>query len=249
MADPSRPLHLHEVVDIVGDQAVAYMEHSVLAFRGDTADRGLELYGTWYVVGGTGRWPQVVNIWELVDGWAGWERLCRATNLRRQANEELADWWREAYQRRTGGHDRLLGALPGTATLAELRARGTRATLFVHELSRVRPGAGPDYLAALREQWAPVAAEHGHELVGAWEVLLGDTEVVTLWATSLEDHLALQRTTDAARGLVPGVDGDERVVAWRHRARAWTTRWREELLVPCPGTPMGPDAWEGTSGG
>lgn len=248
MAPPSRPLHLHEVIDIVGEQAVPYMERSVLGFRTGTADRGLELYGTWYVVGGTGRWPQVVNIWELIDGWDGWERLCRATNLRREANAELGEWWLEAYQRRSGGFDRLLGALPGTATLADIAAGGIGGTLFVHELTEVRPGAGPDYLAAVGERWAPVAAEHGHRLVGAWEVLLGDTEVVTLWATSLEHHVALQRATDAARGVGPGV-GDERIAAWHDEARGWRTRWREELLVPCPGTPMGPDAWEGTSGG
>src|ERR1044072_9455213 len=105
-------LHLHEVIDIVGEQAVPYMERSVLGFKGETADRGLALWGTWYVMGSTGRWPQVVNIWEMADGWDGWERLCRATNLRREANEDLADWWREAYQRRTGGFRRLPGPTP-----------------------------------------------------------------------------------------------------------------------------------------
>ncbi|MEJ5254185.1 MAG: hypothetical protein WHS89_02430 [Acidimicrobiales bacterium] len=239
-----RPLYLHEVIDIRGEQAVAYMEHSVLGFRSETADRGLELYGTWYVMGSTGRWPQVVNIWEMADGWDGWERLCRSTNLRREANEELTRWWREAYERRTGGFDRLLGSLPGTRTLADLAVEPITATLFVHELTTVRPGAAVEYLEAVRDEWAPIAADHGHTLVGLFEVLLCDTEVCTLWATDLESHVAMGKAADAARGYGGGeVDADERILAWRARARELTTRWREELMIPCPGTPMGPDSW------
>jgi len=241
-APPSRPLFLHEVIDIVGHHAAEYMERSVLGFHADTADRGLELWGTWEVVGGTGRWPQVVNVWELVDGWEGWERLCRRTNLERRTNDALAAWWDEAFQRRRGGFDRLLGATLGTHTLADLAAEPVVGTLFVHELTTVRPGAGPDYLAALHEQYSPSAAEHGHALVGSFEVLLGDTEVVTVWATTLEDHVRLQRAADAARGYPSGVDPDPRLLAWRAAAEAYTVTWREELMVPCPGTPMGPPA-------
>lgn len=243
-----RLLYLHEVVDIVGENAVPYMEQSVLGFKTDTsADRGLDLYGTWYVMGSTGRWPQVVNIWEMPDGWDSWERLCRSTNLRREANEELATWWREAYTRRSGGFDRVLGAVEGTRSLADLEVDGVSGTLFVHELTKVRSGAALDYLGAVREQWAPVAADHGHTLVGNWEVLMGDTEVCTLWATTLEDHVALGKASDVARGFGPidGVDGDERIVRWREAIPTMTTQWREELMIPCPGTPMGPTKWAG----
>ncbi len=241
-----RRLYLHEVVDIVGEGAVPYMEESVLGFKTDTAaDRGLELLGTWYVMGSTGRWPQVVNLWELADGWESWRRLCESTNLRRQGNEELAQWWREAYERRSGGFDRLLGAVPGCPSLAQLVADGVRGAVFVHELSTVRPGAGVDYLGAVEAHWAPVLAEHGHRLVGLWENVLDDTEVCTLWATDLDAHVALGAATDVARGLAPadGVAIDDRLVSWRQQRRTWTTRWHEELMVPCPGTPLGPDAW------
>jgi hypothetical protein len=123
--------------------------------------------------------------------------------------------------------------------LADLEREPVKGTVFVHELTEVRPGAGPDYLAAVRDEWAPIAAEHGHTLVGLFQVLLTDVEVCTLWSTSLEAHVALGRATEA---------GDERVPGWRRRAREFTTRWREELMIPCPGTPMGPDTWEGTEG-
>lgn len=242
-----RPLFLHEVIDIVGDKAVEYMEKSVLGFHtGSAADRGLELWGTWYVMGSTGRWPQVVSLWEMVDGWAGWERLGRSTNVKREANTSLNEWWLEALQRRTGGYDRLLGALPGTRPLAELQGGSIRGEVFVHELTTVPAGGAVEYLRAVEGEWAPVRAEHGHTLVGAFETLMVDDEVCTVWATTLADHVGLGAALDVARGVAAPEDGataDDRLTAWESRRRSLTTRWREELMVPCPGSPMGPPTW------
>jgi hypothetical protein len=127
----------------------------------------------------------------------------------------------DAYRHRSGGFDRLLQAV----TL-----KPSHGELFVHEISRVKPGAGPDYLAALQEEWAPVAADHGHSLVGAFEVLFTDVEVVSVWATSLDDHIAFESGSD------------DRVPAWRARAREFVTEWREELMVPGPGSPLAVEA-------
>jgi hypothetical protein len=212
-------LFLHEVVDIVGEGARPYMELMVRTNTDSIADRGMKLFGTWQVVGMTGRWPQVINMW-AIDGWEGWRRSLVAANLKRAENKALKDWWDDAYRHRSGGFDRLLQA----HTVASARGE-----LFVHEISTVKPGAGPDYLAALGEQWAPVAAEHGHTLVGSFEVLFTDTEVVTVWATSLDDHIAFES------------GDDERVSGWRAASRQFLTRWREELMVPGPGSPLGPE--------
>ncbi len=240
-----RELYLHETIDNVGEGAVPYMEKSVVGFDADAvADRGLTLFGTWTVQGSTGRWPQVVNIWEMVDGWEGWRRLCARTNLQREANPALAHWWRQAARWRSGGFDRLLGAAPGSLSLSDIREARVKGELFVHEWCRVPLGGGLDYLAAVRDEWAPVMADHGHRLVGAWEVLFGESETCVLWATDLAAHIELARSTDAARGFgSDGTPGDGRITAWRQRARALREHWREELLIPCPGTPMGPETW------
>jgi hypothetical protein len=222
-----RNLYLHELIDIVGEGAMRYMEHTI-GFNAEAAsDRGLELVGTWYTMGSTGRWPQVVNLWESVDSWSGWRRLMEATNLRRTRNPELVEWWQEALKTRTGGFDRLLGGAPGCPSLADLRANGVCGSVFVHELSEVRPGAALDYLAAVHEVRLPLLADYGHELVGLYEVLMTDVEVVTIWATDPTGHEALMRAADEG--------GDERVVQWHKEARvAGRTRWREELMTPHP---------------
>jgi len=225
----ARSLYLHEYVDIVGEGAMKYMEHTVAFDTDNAADRGLALVGTWYTMGSTGRWPQVVNLWECVDGWAGWRRLMEATNLRRTQNPELNEWWREALKARSGGFDRLLAGAHGCPAPAELRDAGVTGSVFVHELTEVRPGAGPDYLAAVRDEWQPVLAEHGHTLIGLYEVLMTDVEVVTIWATDPAGHESLMRAHDPD-------EGDHRVGRWRARAREWVTRWREELMTPHPAT-------------
>lgn len=222
-----RALYLHEYVDIVGEGAMRYMEHTA-GFDVDAgAGRGLALLGTFYTMGSTGRWPQVVNIWECVDGWTGWRRLMESTNLARTENPALNEWWRIALQVRTGGFDRLLGAAPGCPTIADLRRDDVSGSVLVHELSECRPGAALDYLAAVREERAPLLAEHGHTLVGLYEVLMTNVEVMTVWATDPPGHESLGRATDA---------GDERIARWQQRSREFLTRWREELMTPYPGT-------------
>jgi hypothetical protein len=239
----SRDLYLHEYIDIVGLGAWPYMEH-VKTARGDEIIT-FQLLGTWYTIGCTGRWSQVVNIWEVPNGWDGWGVIVDRLNLKRKDNTDLEGWWNEALKHRTGGYDRIMGAGPGNMSIADIQRKGIKAALFVHELSTVRPGAGLDYLRAVQEEWAPVAAEHGHQLVGSYEVLLHDTEVVNVWATSVEAHVELGKSYDAARGFAhKGIQGDDRIVKWRSRAREFTTRWREELLTPCPGTLMGPSEYE-----
>jgi len=220
MADPDR-LFLHEVIDVVGRGARAYMEHTVDFDAEGTTSGGLELLGTWEVVGTTGRWPQVVNLWEI-DGWDGWARLAQRTNVDKADNEELTAWWDAAYQRRSGGFDRLLRGAPGCPVRAELVSAGTGGSWFVHELSEVRPGAGPEYLAATRDERAPAMAERGIALVGLYDSVLTDTEVCTIWATDVVTHTTLLR------------DGDP----WPATARQWCTRWREELMTPGPGSPL-----------
>ncbi len=231
MSDPvpgDRDLFLHEYVDIVGEGAMRYMGHTA-GFDVDTAaGRGLDLLGTFYVMGSTGRWPQVVNIWECIDGRAGWRRLMESTNLSRTRNPALNEWWRIALEVRSGGFDRLLAGAPGCPTIASLRRDGVSGSVFVHELSECRPGAALDYLAAVREEWVPVMSDHGHTLVGLYEVQMTDTEVMTLWATDPQGHERLGRAIDAA--------GDERIARWRARSREYLIRWREELMTPYPGT-------------
>lgn len=242
----NRGLFLHETVDIVGQGQYDYMEH----VRREPVQRMpsmMSLQGTFFVcaVGG-GRWPQVVNIWDIgPDGWDGWARNVDRLNLKRRS-AFYGDWWDAAAQWRSGGFDRLCGAVPGSPTTAEIAAAGIRGSLFVQELHTVRPGAALDYLAAVVEERVPVLHEHGHRAVGVYEVLGSLTEVVMVWATTVPDQARLRRSRDGAYGLAAG-GGDGRLAAWDRRAASFVTGGTSQIMTPLPGTVYGPESWEDAS--
>src|SRR5690606_20368870 len=133
----ARNLYLHETVDIVGQGQYDYME-CVTREPTNVMPGMLTLQGTFFVcaVGG-GRWPQVVNIWDVgPDGWRAWAANVDRLNLKRR-NAFYGDWWDEAAQWRSGGLDRLCGGVPGSPTTAELAERGVEGTLFIHQLVTV----------------------------------------------------------------------------------------------------------------
>ena len=46
--------------------------------------------------------------------------------------------------------------LPLRIQILSIRAHGIQGELFVHELSEVQPGTGPEYIHELTRRWAPV---------------------------------------------------------------------------------------------
>jgi hypothetical protein len=243
----ARALYLHEVVDIVGQGQYEYMAHAGREPTNQMPDM-LTLQGTFFVCAmGGGRWPQVINIWDVGDaGWQGWAANVDRLNLKRR-HAFYGDWWDEAAQWRTGGFDRLCGGAPGSPTTAELAAAGVRGTLFVHQLLRVRPGSALDHLAAVREQQVPLWREYGHEPTGLYEVLGNQHEAVVVWATSIADQTRLRAARDAALGFATGVDADERLLAWERTAAERVTGGDTHLMTPQPGTVYGPEDWDDAS--
>jgi hypothetical protein len=241
-----RSLYLHEVVDIVGQGQYDYMAHVAREPTNVMPDM-LTLQGTFFVCAmGGGRWPQVVNLWDVGEaGWDGWMANVDRLNLKRR-QAFYGDWWDEASKWRAGGIDRLCGGVPGSPSTAEIARRGITGTLFVHQLLTVRPGSALDYLAAVTAEQVPVWREHGHEPTGIYEVLGNQHEVVVVWATSVAAQGALRRQRDAARGLCAG-DGDDRLVAWEQAAAAFVTGGDTQLMTPLPGTVYGPPDWEEAS--
>lgn len=244
---PDRSLYLHEVVDIVGQGQYEYMDHVGSEPTNAMPDM-LTLQGTFFICAmGGGRWPQVVNIWDVGDGgWEAWGANVDRLNLKRRA-AFYGEWWDQAAQWRSGGTDRLCGAVPGSPTTAEIAERGVQGTLFVHQLLTVRHGSALDYLAAVSEQQVPLWQEYGHQPTGIYEVLGNNHEVVVVWATSVEAQVRLRAHRDAARGLGGDGDGDERLVRWERTTAPWVTGGETQLMTPRPGTVYGPDDWEQAS--
>ena len=86
-------VYIHEFIDITKQNRARYMHHMAANWSPLGQEQRHQLcYGVWGVVGSTGRWPQVVNIWEE-DGFEGLARSFR-TELRNAALQDpaLAKW-------------------------------------------------------------------------------------------------------------------------------------------------------------
>jgi hypothetical protein len=241
-----RNLYLYEVVDVVGQGQYDYMEH----LWQDPVLRMPDMFGlqgSFYVcAAGGGRWPQVVNIWDVcAKGWEGWAANVDRMNLKRR-KAFYGDWWDQAAQWRSGGFDRLCGGVPGSPTTEEIAARGIRGTLFVNEILTVRPGTQLEFLAGVVAARVPLMREYGHEPTGLYEVLSNQHEVVMVWATDLRSQLRLRQNRDAARGLADEGEGqgDERLVAWDRRSAEYVTGGDTHIMTPLPRTVYGPPDWE-----
>jgi hypothetical protein len=239
-----RALYLHETVDIIGQGQYDYMEHVAREPTNVMPDM-MSLQGSFFVcAAGGGRWPQVVNIWDIGErGWQGWASNVDRLNLKRR-RAFYGDWWDQASTWRSGGFDRLCGAVPGSPTTAELAASGVRGTLFVHELLTVHAGHQLEFLRAVDEIQVPLWREYGHEPTGLYEVLSNDREVVIVWATDIAAQVRLRSGRDASHGLSAEGERDDRLLAWEARRTELVNGGDTHIMTPLPGTVYGPDDWE-----
>lgn len=224
-------IYIHEFVDIIGHNRANYMQHITANWSPIAQDERQQLcYGVWGVVGTTGQWPAVVNIWEE-DGFDG-----MATSFRHEFSHatlqdpKLAKWWGNGASFRSGGHDRLLLPAPWSPTIEALCHDGVRGETYAHERLTTAPGNAHDLLERIGHDGSPLLAEFGWVLAGAWETaMVGDSEVIALWAIpSWEQWAAAERAERA----------DTKLARWRSELHARTTAVHRILLVDAPLSPF-----------
>src|ERR1700704_4805026 len=177
-------IYIHELIDIIGPNRAKYMHHMTANWcpiaRGE---RNQLCYGVWGTVGSTGRWPEVVNMWEL----DGWDALARNFEHEfaagRTQDPSLAEWWSVAAELRRGGFDRIVIPEPWSPTIEELTAAGVRGAVYAHEIVRVPIGTVRSFLDTLAEVGVPALQAFGLRCVGAFRVaMMSDTEAIVVWA-------------------------------------------------------------------
>lgn len=177
-------VYIHEFVDVIGTERTRYQHHMTANWVPEAArERRQRCFGVFSVVGSTGRWPQVLNLWEF-DSWADLaadfdHELSGSTHR----DPTLEAWWAEAARFRSGGVDRILVAHPDSPGVGDWEARGgTGAVAYVHEVLRCPPG---DASKVADTVVGPGAEDHerfGLQLVGAWRTaMVADDEVIALW--------------------------------------------------------------------
>jgi hypothetical protein len=224
-------VYIHETIEIVGHNRARYMHHMTANWSPIAQQERHQLcYGVWGIVGSTGPWPAVLNIWEE----EGFEGL--AMSFRHELGHpglqdpKLAKWWAEAAMYRRGGVDRILVPAPWTRTIEQLCDDGVKGEVYAHEQIRVPAGGSRDYLEHVRHAGLPLHEEHGWTLAGAWETAMrDDSECFLLWAIpSWEQWAELER---AARAETP-------LQRWRRASLDRTRSAERLLLVDSPLSPM-----------
>ncbi len=177
-------IYIHELIEVIGHNRARYMHHMTANWCPVArAERNQLCFGVWGTVGSTGKWPEVVNMWEL-DGWNG-----LAANFAHELSHpslqdpSLAEWWSVAASLRRGGVDRILVPAPWTMTIDGLVAAGVRGEVYAHELLSLPAGRAQELLDALAEHGRQAVASTGLQLVGAFRVaMVNDSECVLIWA-------------------------------------------------------------------
>ncbi len=224
-------VYIHEFIDIIGNNRARYMHHMTANWVPIArAERNQQCFGVWGTVGSTGRWPEVVNMWEL-DGWEG-----LAANFDHELSHaglqdpSLAEWWGVAAGLRRGGQDRIVVPTDYTLDIGGLVAAGVRGAVYAHELLEAPPGGAADLLASLPELALPAARALGAELVGAFAVAMGlATEAIVIWALpDWPGWLAYERAWDRGGPLA----------GWRTALVDGGATLRRTLMVEAPLSPL-----------
>jgi len=223
-------IYIHEFIDIIGHNRARYMHHMTANWCPvGRAERKMLCFGVWATVGSTGRWPEVVNMWEL-DGWEG-----LAANFSHELtgsglqDESLVQWWSIAAELRRGGVDRIVVPEPWSPTIEELVDRDVRGVAYAHELVTMPVGTVRRFLDAVDEVGRQTIEELGMHCVGAFRVAMtNDHEAIVIWALpTWESWVEYERAWD----------GDA-LATWRARLVALGADVRRTLMVDAPLSPM-----------
>ena len=224
-------VYIHELIDVIGHGRGRYMQHMTANWCPVAREERDQLcLGVWATLGSTGAWPQVVNMWEL-DGWEGLAaNFAHETAGGRDQDPSLAEWWALAASLRRGGFDRIVVPTPWTRSVEQLCADGVRGEVYAHELYSVAPGAAGDLLDAVGDRGRADVEALGAAAVGAYEVVMGDrSEAIVIWA--IPDWAAW---ASFERAWEPGGALED----WSRVLRDMDARWRRQLMVDAPLSPL-----------
>jgi hypothetical protein len=224
-------VYIHELIDIIGHNRARYLHHMTANWCPIAREERNQLcLGVWATLGSTGRWPEVVNMWEL-DGWDGLAaNFAHETAGGRDQDPSLAEWWAVAASLRRGGVDRIVVPTSWTRSVEQLTADGVRGDVYAHELVRVPAGTNGELLDAVEREGIGAASGLGLECVGAYSVAMADdSEALLLWA--IPDW-----ATWVAYEQAWGADGA--LGGWRKTLLGLGARWNRQLLVDSPLNPL-----------
>lgn len=224
-------VYIHEFIDVIGHNRARYMQHMTANWCPVAREERNQLcFGVWATVGATGRWPEVVNLWEISD----WEGL--AADFEHELvgagaqDPSLVEWWAAAASLRRGGVDRIVVPEPWSPSIDDHTAAGTNGAVYAHEVVTTPLGQVQQYLDALHDTGVAAHAEQGLVPIGAFHTAMrARDEAIVIWAIpDWPTWAAFERTWD----------DDRTRWSWRTQVDARGARTERTLLVDAPLSPL-----------
>jgi len=224
-------VYIHEFIEISGHNRAKYMHHMTANWCPIAREERDQLcFGVWATVGSTGRWPEVVNMWEYKD----WEGL--AANFAHELvgtgaqDPSLVEWWSEATSLRSGGLDRIVVPTPWSPSIEEHNAAGTNGIAYAHELITTPLGEVDRYLDALHDTGLNAYAEAGLTTIGSYHTAMGARdEAIVIWGIpDWSTWVDFERAWDDSKNVLP----------WRATVESLAARTQRILLVDSPLAPL-----------
>ncbi len=216
------PVYYHETIvpSSVREKEVEYLETmgEMVTAHVNRPGSPMRCVGNWVTTWMTGRWPEIIGLWEMAD-WSWFVEHFSDFDL-------LVDHPAGFEQYRSGGFDRLLVPFDGTPSLDDISNQGIRAPFILQETVEVAPGRATEYLDRLFSSCAPLRdSDASVRLHGGYRVLLrAESEVLVQWAL---------RDLDVFVSIEAGDPKDVPVLGqWRDEARELEARRVGLLLKP-----------------
>jgi len=217
-------VYIHEFIQIRGANRAKYMHHMTANWSPIAQkERRQRCFGVFGTVGSTGRWPEVVNLWEE-EGWPGLAKnFAFETQHAGMQDPSLAEWWATAAKFRRGGLDRIVVPAPWSPTSQELTEAGVRGDFYTHEVVQLAPGCAGDFLERVQAQAISAHEEMGCALVGAFRTAMSNaSECILIWAVPTHEHWAELEMAEERDGAIG---------RWRKACYATTQGLQRTLLV------------------
>lgn len=178
-------VYIHELVDVIGTERARYQHHMTANWCPEAGPlRRQRCFGVFSTVGSTGRWPQVVNLWE----YDSWHDLAHNFSVELVGADHrdpmLAAWWAQAASFRTGGLDRILVAHDASPGIEDWCTRGgTGAVAYLHEVITTEVDGATQLADVVAIDRDGLTERFGLGLTGLWRTAMrANDEVVVLWA-------------------------------------------------------------------
>jgi hypothetical protein len=228
----NKKVYLHEFIDIILHNRGNYFEHMTTGWKKGQAELNQRTFGIWGTFGTTGRWPEVVNLWEydsLEHMAADYKHETSGKNMQ---NPTLYEWWAKAQTMRSGGFDRILLPTDYSMGIEEICRKGLiKDRVYYQQRISVKPGMADTYLDLLGDEWMPVAQQDFEmRLLGAYKTAMrNDSEVFVFWGI---------KTWEAWAAFERAVRTSDKVKAWEARTSGIALDWINTCLCNAPQSPL-----------